>query len=156
MIKLKEIVCHTKKSEQFMTDVSRSGSETPEYLHRFESKADGRLKACACVCVCIKFRPLVRPIRASSHRGGGWRKGARERCEIRLVKIALPLSASTPGEMPEGGWGWDGRSGKTHWDKTEQHYDFKRLVSNCLHSASLITTRKNCQSAWGFFCRLHQ
>lgn len=28
-----------------------------------------------------------------------------ERCEIKLVKIALPLLASTPGEMPEGGEG---------------------------------------------------
>lgn len=53
MIKLKEKVCHTKKSERFMTDVSRSSSETHEYLHRFESKADGRLKACTCVCMCV-------------------------------------------------------------------------------------------------------
>lgn len=80
MIKLKEIVCHTKKSEQFMTDVSRSCSETPEYLHRFESKSDGRLKACACVCVLnsgLSSDPSVLPHTEGEGEGREREKGVR-------------------------------------------------------------------------------
>ncbi len=57
-----------------------------------------------CVCVHAKFRPLSSdPSVPHIPHTEGDGEGARERCEIRLVKIALPLSASTPGEMPEGG-----------------------------------------------------